>query len=117
MHDPLAKRREHARQTSLNGAKIAVLPPSHSLPLALRGSWWISHARLEEDRSLGTRGTASSLKVGTSFSFRHFRFVSCFERGWKVTMNRDMNEWEGEENGEGIPIVLICVKEREGSSI
>ena len=25
-------------------------------------------------------------------------------------MNRDMNEWGGEENGEGIPIVLICVK-------
>ena len=24
-----------------------------------------------------------------------------------------MNEWGGEENGEGIPIVLICVKERE----
>ena len=24
-----------------------------------------------------------------------------------------MNEWGGEENGEGIPVVLICVKERE----
>ena len=29
-------------------------------------------------------------------------------------MNGDMNEWGGEKNGEGIPIVLICVKEREG---